>query len=248
MDIDGSREKECPFCRRTFPSDRSCSMHIRERHMSEASKQRAMEAAEKETQRGATTARAKWGEGEISRFKEALKKLGPSDNTKLAEAVGTRDKYQIATYKSRFFKANPTWLQENYHPAQPASNAPRSRRSSTRSPASTQDRSPAANTFLQPPAGDARRGQQQPLARNARAGQTNCWNSHSSICLATNNSYPGGRSTATPVCGGDTGHPWAEQHPTLEPWRGDTVPVSPCWNGHSSICLAPGYSLRKAAL
>jgi hypothetical protein len=61
--------------------------------MKEASEQRAREAAEKEKQRGSATAGTKWGEGEIARFKEALKRLGPGNNAALAEAVGTRDKY-----------------------------------------------------------------------------------------------------------------------------------------------------------
>ena len=75
-DIEGAMEKTCPFCPWTFPSARSCSTHICEKHMKEASAQRAKEAAEKEVQRGTSTARTKWGVGEIERFKEALKKLG----------------------------------------------------------------------------------------------------------------------------------------------------------------------------
>ena len=39
--IAGSNEKWCPYCPRTFPSTRSCSMHIREQHMEQASAQRA---------------------------------------------------------------------------------------------------------------------------------------------------------------------------------------------------------------
>ena len=133
-DIDRSTEKACPFCQRTFPSVRSCSTHIRERHMKEASEQRAREAVEKERRRGSSTARTKWGAEEIARFKEALGRLGQGDNTKLAEAVGTRDKYQVAAYKSRFLKANPTWIRDNHHPVQPTANAPSSCRPSTRSP------------------------------------------------------------------------------------------------------------------
>ncbi|KAL5509864.1 hypothetical protein EMCRGX_G005303 [Ephydatia muelleri] len=68
LDVVGSNEKACPFCPRTFPSARSCAQHIREQHMLEANEQRAREAAEREKQRGTSTARSKWGEGEISRF------------------------------------------------------------------------------------------------------------------------------------------------------------------------------------
>ena len=85
--------------------------------MKEASEQCAREAAEKEKQRGSAIAGTKWGEGEIARFKETLKRLGPGNNAALAEAVGTRDKHQVTTFKCRFLKANPTWLEENYHPA-----------------------------------------------------------------------------------------------------------------------------------
>ena len=150
-DIAGSNEKACPFCMQTFPSTRSCSMHIKEQHMKEASEQRVREAAEKEKRRGSETARAKWGEGEIARFKEALKRLGPGNNAALAEAVGTRDKHQVTTFKCRFLKANPKWLEENYHPAQPVTNTSSSRRSSTQSPVSIQSRSPATPTTQQPP-------------------------------------------------------------------------------------------------
>eukprot|EP00731_Ephydatia_muelleri_P013751 Em0007g1061a len=119
VDIDGSNEKACPFCLRTFPSTRLCSQHIREQHMREASEKRAREAVEKERQRGSAMAHTKWGEAEIAQFKEALARLGPRNNAALASAVGTRDKQQITTLKSRFLKDNPTWLEENHHPAQP---------------------------------------------------------------------------------------------------------------------------------
>ncbi|KAL5509868.1 hypothetical protein EMCRGX_G005307 [Ephydatia muelleri] len=119
VDIDGSNEKACPFCLRTFPSTRLCSQHIREQHMREASEKRAREAVEKERQRGSAMAHTKWGEAEIAQFKEALARLGPRNNAALASAVGTRDKQQITTFKSRFLKDNPTWLEENHHPAQP---------------------------------------------------------------------------------------------------------------------------------
>ncbi|KAL5509854.1 hypothetical protein EMCRGX_G005293 [Ephydatia muelleri] len=142
-DVIGSDEKACPFCPRTFPSTRSCAQHIREQHMREASEQRAQEAAEKEKQRGTATARSKWGEGEIGRFKEALRRLGPDSNAKLAEAIGTRDRNQVAAFKSRFFKAYPTWLKENYRPVQQTSS---SRRSPTLSPASTQGQTTSSTT------------------------------------------------------------------------------------------------------
>ena len=60
----------------------------------------------------------------------------------------------MAAFKSRFLKAYLTWLQENRHPTQPASS---SRRSSTRSPASsTQGHSPASNTAQLPPVWETR--------------------------------------------------------------------------------------------
>ena len=118
--VEGSNEKACPFCPRKFPSTRSCSTHIREKHMEQASAQRAREAADKEAQRGTTTTGTKWGEGEIRRFKEALARLGPSDNAKLAEAVGTRDKTQVSAFKCRFLKKYPTWLKDHRPPEQQA--------------------------------------------------------------------------------------------------------------------------------
>eukprot|EP00731_Ephydatia_muelleri_P013746 Em0007g1056a len=136
-----------------------------EQHMREASEQRAREAAESGRRRGSATARTKWSEAEIARFKEALARLGPGNNAALAAAVGTRDKQQITTFKSRFLKANPTWLEENHHPAQPTATTSGSRRSSTRSPASTQGRSPIVSTILPP---HTRASQRQPRAGDAR--------------------------------------------------------------------------------
>ena len=60
---------------------------------------RAREAAEKETQRGTSTARIKWGQGEIEKFKEALGKFSPGSNIKLAAAVGTRSATQVNMFK-----------------------------------------------------------------------------------------------------------------------------------------------------
>ena len=117
VDIDGSIEKACPFCHRTFPWARSCSMHIRVHHMKEASKQQAREATEKDKQRGTST-HTKWGDVEIEWFK-VIKRLGPTDNTTIAKPIGTRDKFQVATFKCRFFKAYPTWLEDNFHLSQP---------------------------------------------------------------------------------------------------------------------------------
>lgn len=157
MDVEGSGEKACPFCQRSFPSKRSCSTHIRERHMQEACAQRSREAAEKEAQRGASTARTKWGQGEIEKFKEALAKLGPDSNIKLAAAIGTRSAAQVNVYKCRFLKAYPTWLKDHYLPAQPAANARSSRHSSSpaQNPPSsqaTEDRSPITSTTQAPTA------------------------------------------------------------------------------------------------
>ena len=36
VDVDGSKEKVCPYCAQTFPSKLSCSQHIREQHMVES--------------------------------------------------------------------------------------------------------------------------------------------------------------------------------------------------------------------
>ena len=78
--IDGSNEKRCPFCVTTFPSTRSCSTHIREKHMGEMCAQRAREAAQKAVQQGESTARTKWTQQEIERFKAAFTKHGPASN------------------------------------------------------------------------------------------------------------------------------------------------------------------------
>ena len=94
--IDGSKEKACPFCPLTFPSSHSCSTHIREKHMSEACQQRTREAAQKEVQQGVSTARTKWTQCEVERFKAALAKYGPASNIKLAKEVyGAGQRLQV---------------------------------------------------------------------------------------------------------------------------------------------------------
>ena len=103
--INGSNEKACPFCPLTFPSSHSCSTHIREKHMTEACQQRAREAAQKEAQRGESTARMKWTQQETEAFKAALAKYGPSSNIRLAAEIGTRSAAQVNVHKCRFLKA-----------------------------------------------------------------------------------------------------------------------------------------------
>ncbi|KAL5509853.1 hypothetical protein EMCRGX_G005292 [Ephydatia muelleri] len=232
MDIDGSREKECPFCRRTFPSDRSCSMHIRERHMSEASKQRAMEAAEKEKQRGATTARAKWGEGEISRFKEALKKARPKlPPTRAGSSRLTQHGYRRTTIRPNLLPMPPD-------PAVPLQGALPALKTAPQQP--TPSYSPPQGT---PGGGNSNPwqgtlGQDRPTAGIATPPSASL---PTTLTQEEGVLPPQFVEETLAILGLNNIQPW-------EPWRGDTVPVSPCWNGHSSICLAPGYSLRKAAL
>ena len=90
--------------------------HIREKHMVEACAARVREAADKEVCVGESTARTKWSEGEIDRFKGALARLGPSSNIKLEAEIRTRTAAQVNVFKYRFLKAYLTWLKDNYHP------------------------------------------------------------------------------------------------------------------------------------
>ena len=116
--------------------------------MAQASAQRAKEAAEKEIQQGASTARMKWTAREIEQFKTALAQYGPTSNVKLAAAIETRTRDQVNAYINRFLKANPTWVTEHYRPAapadQPARPVPtRSSRPSTGSPEEHIQRDPS---------------------------------------------------------------------------------------------------------
>ena len=171
--INGSNEKACPFCPLTFPSSHSCSTHIREKHMTEACQQRAREAAQKEAQRGESTARMKWTQRETEAFKAALAKYGPSSNIRLAAEIGTRSAAQVNVHKCRFLKAYPNWLSENYHPAPPVNSAPTSRRSSEspRSPPT----SPGVDSSLLPATSGTQAegevGTQQPMPTSTPATQ-----------------------------------------------------------------------------
>ena len=84
--------------------------------MVEACAARVREAADKEVCVGESTARTKWSEGEIDRFKGALARLGPSSNIKLEAEIRTRTAAQVNVFKYRFLKAYLTWLKDNYHP------------------------------------------------------------------------------------------------------------------------------------
>ena len=131
--------------------------------MAEMCAQRAREAAEKEVQRGKSTARTKWSEGEINKFKAALAKFGPDSNIKISAAIGTRTAAQVNVFKWRFFRAHPSWIRDNYHPASPAANVPSPSCSSSlsrrTSPQTQEDRSPPVPSVIQaPPAANARFG------------------------------------------------------------------------------------------
>ena len=63
--------------------------------MEEVCAQRAKEAAEKEAQLGTSTARTKWSQGKIEKFKAALARYGPDSNIKLAAEIGTRSAAQV---------------------------------------------------------------------------------------------------------------------------------------------------------
>ncbi|KAL5509989.1 hypothetical protein EMCRGX_G005452 [Ephydatia muelleri] len=149
----------------------SCSTHIREKHMTEACPQRAREAAQKEAQKGESTARMKWTQQETEAFKAALAKYGPSSNIRLAAEIGTRSAAQVNVHKCRFLKAYPNWLSENYHPAPPVNSAPTSRRSSEspRSPPT----SPGVDSSLLPATSgtQAEGGTQQPMPTSTPATQ-----------------------------------------------------------------------------
>eukprot|EP00731_Ephydatia_muelleri_P034285 Em0054g8a len=151
----------------------SCSTHIREKHMTEACPQRAREAAQKEAQKGESTARMKWTQQETEAFKAALAKYGPSSNIRLAAEIGTRSAAQVNVHKCRFLKAYPNWLSENYHPAPPVNSAPTSRRSSEspRSPPT----SPGVDSSLLPATSGTQAegevGTQQPMPTSTPATQ-----------------------------------------------------------------------------
>ena len=106
---------------------------------------------------GESTARMKWSEAEASKFKEALAKFGPDSNIKIAAAIGTRTAAQVNVFKWRFLRANPSWLQQNYHPAPTTANAPSARCSSASPRLTPEDRSPPdSRTTQRPPAANTR--------------------------------------------------------------------------------------------
>ena len=118
--------------------------------MEEVCAQQAKEAAEKEAQLGTSTARTKWSQGEIEKFKAALARYGPDSTIKFAAEIGTRSAAQVNMFKCRFLKAYPSWLNDNYHPASPVANTPSSHCSSS-SPRSLSSQTPEESSDHPPP-------------------------------------------------------------------------------------------------
>ena len=66
--------------------------------------------------------RRQWDPVEIDKFKDALRRLGPSSNVEIAKVIGTRTCKQVGVFKRAFLLKNPTWLKDNNatHDANPA--------------------------------------------------------------------------------------------------------------------------------
>eukprot|EP00731_Ephydatia_muelleri_P013824 Em0007g1134a len=123
LEEDGAAEVlafQCQYCEKSLPSKQGLRNHERQFHQAAVSAALAQQAATEQTsssrsvgvppqQAVAHQTRKSWTDQEVERFKEAAKRLGLKSNIALAKAVGTRSAKQIASFKSRFIRNNPTW-------------------------------------------------------------------------------------------------------------------------------------------
>ena len=75
--------------------------------MDEASSERAAASRDNDGKRKL------WDPVEVDKFKEALRRLGPSSNVDIANEIGTRTCKQVGVFKRAFLLKNPTWLTDN---------------------------------------------------------------------------------------------------------------------------------------
>ncbi|KAL5509946.1 hypothetical protein EMCRGX_G005397 [Ephydatia muelleri] len=84
FDDDANSVSPCPYCPLRFPSKKSLGQHVRGKHMDEASSERAAASRDNDGKRKL------WDPVEVDKFKEALRRLGPSSNVDIANEIGTR--------------------------------------------------------------------------------------------------------------------------------------------------------------
>ena len=82
--------------RARFPNKKSLAQHVRNQHAAAASEQRAAQTAN-------SVQRTLWTDGEHRLFLEALARLGPSSNIKLAELVGSKTTTTKQVVNHKFF-------------------------------------------------------------------------------------------------------------------------------------------------
>ena len=99
----------CPHCVVHLPSKNSCSQHIRAQHMVEACAARAAKADDGR--------RRLWDAIEIQSFEDAVRRVGPDSNIKIAAIVGTHSAKQVGVFKRRYFSDYPEWLKNNFRPS-----------------------------------------------------------------------------------------------------------------------------------
>ena len=107
FDDDANSVSPCPYCPLRFPSKKSLGQHVRGKHMDEASSERAAASRDNDGKRKL------WDPVEVDKFKEALRRLGPSSNVDIANEIGTRTCKQVGVFKRAFLLKNPTWLTDN---------------------------------------------------------------------------------------------------------------------------------------
>ena len=102
-----------PHCAVHLPSKNSCSQHIRAQHMMEACAARATANADDGKRR-------LWDATEIEAFEDAVKRVGPDSNIKIASIVGTRTAKQVGAFMWSYFADHPEWVDNNFRPSSPS--------------------------------------------------------------------------------------------------------------------------------
>ena len=99
----------CTFCPSHFKTNRGLRNHERAIHQDQVSASLAVQDQARPASQGARPPRSHWSIEEIERFRLAAEKHGLHSNKILAEAIGTRNKNQVAHFKQRYIRDNDKW-------------------------------------------------------------------------------------------------------------------------------------------
>ena len=100
----------CPRCAVHLPSKNLCSQHIRAHNMEEGCAAHTAANADDGKRR-------LWDASEIQAFEDAMRRVGPDNNIKIAAVIGTCSAKLVGVFKWRYFSEHPEWLNNKFRPS-----------------------------------------------------------------------------------------------------------------------------------